>query len=80
MSKKPVPSKKQAVTSTRSRHESWVRTSRTKLQNAAQLDTCPKCQSKKLRHYACTECGTYKDRQVVEKKTKKSDPIREIEA
>jgi large subunit ribosomal protein L32 len=81
MSKKPVPSKKQAVSSTRSRHESWVRKSRTKLKNTTQLDTCPSCHSKKLRHYACAECGTYRDRQVFEKKNSKQDePIREIAA
>ncbi|MCF7830757.1 50S ribosomal protein L32 [Candidatus Gracilibacteria bacterium] len=81
MSKKPVPSKKQAVSSTRSRHGAYVRKVRTKLANASSLDTCPKCKSTKKRHFACQECGTYNDRQVFEPKSKKSAaPIQEIEA
>ena len=80
MSKKPVPSKKQAVSSTRSRHASWVRKMRVALSNKITLDTCPKCGSKKRRHFACEECGMYKDRQVLNVKKSGAAPIQEIEA
>jgi len=80
MSKKPVPSKKQAVSSTRSRHGSWVRNLRVKLSNKITLDTCPECGAKKRRHFACADCGMYKERQVVNVKKAGSDPIQEIEA
>ncbi len=81
MSKKPVPSKKQAVSSTRSRHGAYVRKIRVKLDNASALDVCPKCKATKKRHFACKECGTYRDQQVFEPKSKKSaTPIQEIQA
>lgn len=80
MSKKPVPSKKQAVSSTRSRHASWVRNLRIKLSNKAALDTCPECGAKKRRHYACAECGMYKSRQVLNVKKAGAEPIQEIKA
>ena len=34
------------------------------------LDTCPRCQEKKLPHKACPDCGYYKGRQIVEIKSK----------
>ena len=80
MSKKPVPSKKQAVSSTRSRHGAYVRAKRVKLQNKLTLETCKKCGAKKRLHFACKECGFYKDRQVFEPKTKGAAPTQEIEA
>ncbi len=80
MSKKPVPSKKQAVSSTRSRHATWVRRMRIKLSNKATLDTCTQCGAKKRRHFACVECGMYKDRQVVNVKKAGTTPVQEIEA
>jgi large subunit ribosomal protein L32 len=80
MSKKPVPSKKQAVSSTRSRHASWVRKMRVKLSNKITLEVCPDCGAKKRRHFACSECGKYKGRQVVNVKDTSSKPIQEIEA
>mgnify|MGYP006296140241 CR=1 FL=1 len=81
MSKKPTPSKKQAVSSTRSRHATWVRKSRTKLENKVVLDQCESCGAKKRRHYACQECGMFKGRQVFEVKSKSSaQPLQEIEA
>jgi len=81
MSKKPVPSKKQAVSSTRSRHASYVRKMRTKLSEGTVLDVCPDCGAKKRRHYACSECGKYKGRVVFEIRAQKaSEPIQEIKA
>ena len=32
----------------------------------AGLIACPKCGEKKMKHKACPNCGTYKDRQVVD--------------
>lgn len=33
------------------------------------LDTCPRCQEKKLPHKVCLGCGYYKGRQVVKVKS-----------
>ena len=81
MSKKPVPSKKQAPSSTKSRHQSWVRSSRKKLENAAQLTKCPNCGATHRMHFACSECGFYAGKEVLKsaQKTQKK-PIQEIQA
>lgn len=81
MSKKPVPSKKQAVSSTRTRHAAYARKMRTKLSEGTVLDSCPDCGAQKRRHYACSECGKYKGRVVFEPRSSKaSEPIQEIKA
>ncbi|RAP33681.1 50S ribosomal protein L32 [Candidatus Marinamargulisbacteria bacterium SCGC AAA071-K20] len=38
------------------------------------LRACPKCGTKTRPHYACVECGTYKNRQIVKIKEKKATP------
>ena len=78
MSKKPVPSKKQAPSSTGSRHASYVRKARKKLKNRLVLGKCPDCGAVKLSHFVCMECGKYNGRQVVKPKT--VAPIQEIAA
>ncbi len=35
------------------------------------LDTCPQCNSPKLPHHVCPECGYYGDREVIEMKGSK---------
>ncbi len=80
MSKKPVPKKKQAVSSTRARHATWVRKSRTKLENQCVTDECKNCGQTKRRHFVCEACGFYKDKQVVTPKTSGSSAVQEIEA
>ncbi len=79
MSKKPAPTKKQAVSSTRSRHATYMRKKRIKLQNGLVLDKCLDCGATKKRHYVCQECGKYKGRQVFEVQ-KMASPIQEVEA
>ncbi len=80
MSKKPVPSKKQAVSSTRSRHAAWVRKERTRLQKEVLLEKCPETGETKRRHFA-SPSGKYRGRQVFTPREKKgSEPIKEIKA
>ena len=80
MSKKPVPKKKQAVSSTRSRHSKYVYTQRKKLQNKVQLVVCKDCGAKHRAHYVCLECGKYNGRQVLNKEEKAKTKATEIEA
>lgn len=79
MPKKPVPSKKQAVSSTRSRHGAYVRKARVRLDNKLALDKCPSCGESKRRHFVCEGCGEYRGRVVIEPK-KSAEPVQEIEA
>lgn len=79
MSKKPVPSKKQAPSSTGSRHSAYVRRARVNMTNQLVLDVCSNCGVKKRRHFACGECGFYGERQV-KNVSGSTAPSQEIEA
>jgi len=79
MPKKPTPSKKQAVSSTRSRHAKWAQKKRTKINNQVRLINCDTCGEKKQIHFVCPSCGNYKDRQVIEI-DKKNKTLQEVEA
>ncbi|MFY1633344.1 50S ribosomal protein L32 [Solwaraspora sp. WMMB335] len=54
-----VPKRRMSRSNTRSRRSQW---------KAAAVVTveCPQCKSAKRPHTACTVCGTYNGRQVVE--------------
>lgn len=81
MSKKPVPSKKQAVSSTRSRHSKYVAEQRKKLENNLALDTCSVTGEVKRRHFA-SPSGYYNGKKVFETKSEKQNQnvVREIKA
>lgn len=81
MSKKPVPSKKQSVSSSKSRHKKKVAEARKKLLNKYTLDTCPETGETKLRHFASPH-GRHNGRQVFAKKTAGATaaPTQEIKA
>jgi len=81
MSKKPVPKKQQAKSSSRSRHSKWVCEQRKRLENKLVFDTCPTTGETKLRHFA-SPSGNYKGRKVFKTKADKgsSDSLQQIEA
>ena len=54
-----VPKRKMSRSNTRSRRAQWKAV-------AVSTQPCPQCRSPKLPHAACTVCGTYKGRQVIE--------------
>lgn len=81
MSKKPVPSKKQAVSSTRSRYKTYVKLQRKRLKNLVTLDTCPETGEVKRRHFVAPESGKYRGKQIINKKqASKKNNIQEIAA
>ena len=53
-----VPKKKMSRSRTRRRKATW------KVEKA-QTTRCPQCDSPKLPHRVCPECGTYKGREVI---------------
>jgi large subunit ribosomal protein L32 len=55
----PVPKRRMSRSNTRSRRANWKAT-------AVATQPCPQCRSPKLPHAACTVCGTYNGRQVLE--------------
>ena len=54
-----VPKRRMSRSNTRSRRAQW------KAKPVATV-ACPQCRSPKLPHAACTVCGTYRGRQVIE--------------
>ena len=54
-----VPKRRMSRSNTRSRRAQW-KTSR------VATVACPQCKSPKLPHTACSVCGTYNGRQVLE--------------
>lgn len=54
-----VPKRKTSRSNTRTRRSQWKTT-------AVQLVACPTCKQPKLPHAVCGECGSYKNRRVVE--------------
>lgn len=55
-----VPKRKKSRSRTRHRKAQWMRTT------PPTVGVCPQCKSPVRPHTACTTCGTYKGRQVVE--------------
>ncbi|MFI7605547.1 50S ribosomal protein L32 [Micromonospora sp. NPDC049366] len=54
-----VPKRKMSRSNTRSRRANWKA-------SAVATVACPQCKSPKLPHAACSVCGTYNGRQVLE--------------
>ena len=54
-----VPKRRMSRSNTRSRRANWKAT-------AVATVECPQCKSPKLPHTACSVCGTYNGRQVLE--------------
>jgi large subunit ribosomal protein L32 len=54
-----VPKRKMSRSNTRSRRAQWKAT-------VVATVACPQCRSPKLPHTACSVCGTYNGRQVLE--------------
>jgi ribosomal protein L32 len=80
MSKKPVPSKKQARSSTRSRWSSYMQKQRKRMMNRLAFDTCETTGEVKLRHFA-SPSGFYKGRKVFKTRAdKQAEAAQTIEA
>ncbi|PSK95610.1 LSU ribosomal protein L32P [Murinocardiopsis flavida] len=54
-----VPKRKMSRSNTRMRRSQWKASVPT-------LVDCPRCREPKLQHTACSACGTYNNRQVIE--------------
>lgn len=79
MPKHPVPKKKTTKRVTKQRYGSFKTKVLKKLTNQVNLVDCPDCGAKALSHTACPECGKYRGRQVVTKKSA-ADKIKTIKA
>jgi large subunit ribosomal protein L32 len=55
-----VPKRKKSRSRTRHRKAQWMKTS------PPAITTCPQCKTDVRPHTACSTCGTYRGRQVLE--------------
>ncbi len=62
----PVPKRRRSKSKKRMRQAAW----KIEMPN---LRPCPKCKALGHSHFACQECGFYKDVQVIQFKTKQAD-------
>jgi large subunit ribosomal protein L32 len=54
-----VPKKKMSRSRSRRRKATWR-------VSAPRLSPCPQCNTPRMSHRACPECGTYKGREILE--------------
>ena len=79
MPKHPVPKQKTPKRRSASRYSTFKRKVLTKLQDRVNLVPCPKCKEKRPAHFVCPNCGTYRNRQVLDLE-KKMDKVTKIKA
>lgn len=79
MPKHPVPKKKTAKSTSKQRYGSFQTKVLTKLDNKANLVSCPSCGQMKLNHHVCKECGQYKGEKILDM-DKKLDKVTKIKA
>lgn len=61
-----VPKKKTSKGRTRRRHKAYLSKQTTKLKKKVQVVACSNCGADKLNHFACTSCGFYNGRPVID--------------
>ena len=78
MPKHPTPKQKKAASKVKKRYGSFKSKVLKRLSNLVKLSQCPECGAKNLAHTACTQCGKYRGRQVIDmsKKEKKITTIK----
>ena len=79
MAKRSTPKKQQANSQSSRRYKTYQNKARKRLLATTALGTCDKCGEKKLSHTACSACGFYKGRMVIDK-SKGMDKITKVKA
>ncbi|MBU0727181.1 50S ribosomal protein L32 [Patescibacteria group bacterium] len=79
MSKRPTPKKQQANSQSSRRYKTFQNKARKRLMNTTSLSKCPKCKEDKLSHTACSVCGFYNGRSVLDK-DKEMDKVTKVKA
>ena len=77
--KKSTPKQQQPHSKTSRRYKSFRNFARIRLENAAAVTVCPKCKEARQQHSACTNCGQYNGRQVLDME-KKVEKITKVKA
>ena len=79
MAKRATPKKQQANCQSSRRYKAFKNRAQKRLLATTNLTKCPKCKEDKLAHTACSICGYYKGRSVIDKE-KEMDKITKVKA
>ena len=79
MAKRSTPKKQQANSQSSRRYKTYQNKSRKRLLQAAAISKCEQCGEARLSHTACSDCGYYKGRVVIDK-SKEMDKITKVKA
>ena len=79
MAKHPVPKRRQSKRRSATRYGKYVLETTKKMINKINLINCPKCGQKTRAHHACSTCGTYRGRQVINM-GKSSEKVTKVKA
>ncbi len=79
MAKRSTPKKQQANGRSTRRYKTYQNKARKRLLQATSISKCDKCGEARLSHTACSSCGYYKGRVVIDK-SKEMDKITKVKA
>jgi large subunit ribosomal protein L32 len=79
MAKRSTPKKQQANSQSSRRYKTFQKKAQKRLLDLTAISNCSKCKEPKLAHAACSTCGTYKGRTVIDK-DKEMDKITKVKA
>ncbi len=79
MAKRSTPKKQQANSQSSRRYKTYQNKARKRLLNATSISKCDKCGEARLSHTACSACGYYNGRMVIDK-SKAMDKITKVKA
>lgn len=80
MAKHPVPKKKVATPASKKRYASFVREKHLVLKPFLTLQPCPKCGEPKPGFLMCPNCGSYRNRTVIDREAKVTKKITKVKA
>lgn len=80
MPKHPVPKKRTARATTKTRYTAFVKSTQKKLANTVNLVKCPNCGATKLNHHVCKDCGQYKGNQILSTEKAVNKAVTKIKA
>lgn len=79
MAKRSTPKKQQANSQSSRRYKTYQNKARKRLLKATAVSKCDKCGEPRLSHTACSACGYYKGRMVIDK-SREMDKITKVKA
>ncbi len=79
MAKRSTPKKQQSNAQSSRRYKAFQNKARKRLVNLVAVSKCDQCAEMKLTHTACSTCGKYKGRVIIDK-SKAMDKITRVKA